>query len=96
MLTWIVYDISKNKTRKKVSDKAIAEGLYRVQNSVFLGNINNNQIDEIVIFCDNLINEETDSVYIFPMCQEDFRKVELIGQAFNKAMVNNELKSFFV
>lgn len=96
MLTWIVYDISENKIRKKVSDKAIAEGLYRVQNSVFLGNIENNQIDEMVIFCEDLINEETDSVYIFPMCQEDFQKVELIGQAFNKAMVNDELKSFFI
>ena len=96
MLTWIVYDISENKIRKKVSDKAIAEGLHRVQNSVFLGNIENNQIDEIVIYCENLIDKKTDSVYIFPMCQEDFQKVELIGKAFDKAMVNDELKSFFV
>lgn len=96
MLTWVVYDISSNKIRKKISDKLIAKGLYRVQNSVFLGNIENSEMDELVIYSEDMIDESTDSVYIFPMCQEDFGKVELIGEAFEKAMVNDELKSFFV
>jgi len=96
MLTWVVYDISEDKIRKKISDKLIAEGLYRVQNSVFLGNIENNRMDEIVIFSEDMVNDSTDSVYIFPMCQEDFEKVALIGEAFDKAMVNDELRSFFV
>lgn len=42
-----------------------------------------------------MINPTSDSVYIFPMCQEDFKKIELLGQAFDKAMVNDELKSLF-
>jgi CRISPR-associated protein Cas2 len=29
------------------------------------------------------------------MCQEDFKKIELLGQAFNKAKVNDELQSLF-
>ena len=96
MLTWVVYDISEDKIRKNLSDKLIAQGLYRVQNSVFLGNIEHNRIDEIEIYSQDLVDEDTDSVYIFPMCQQDFDKVELIGKAFNKAMVNDDLKSFFV
>lgn len=96
MLTWVVYDISEDRVRKKLSDKLIAEGLYRVQNSVFLGNIENNRIDEIAVFSEDIVDEDTDSVYVFPMCQEDFEKVELIGRVFNKAMVNDELKSFFI
>lgn len=96
MLTWVVYDISEDKIRKTLSDKLISQGLYRVQNSVFLGNIENNRIDEIEIYSQDLVDKDTDSVYIFPMCQQDFDKVELIGKAFNKAMVNDDLKSFFV
>lgn len=96
MLVWFIYDIVKDKPRKKLADKAIEQGLYRVQKSVFLGNIDNNLLDELIVFAEEIIDPEEDSVYVFPMCQDDFKKVELIGQAFDKAMVNDELKSFFM
>lgn len=96
MLVWYIYDISKDRTRKKLSDKAIEQGLYRVQKSVFLGNIDNNLLDELVVFAKEIIDPDEDSIYVFPMCQEDFKKVELLGQAFNKTMVNDEINSFFV
>ena len=44
------------------------KGLYRVQKSVFLGELNNNQIDEVAIISEELIDKGTDSVYIFPLC----------------------------
>ncbi len=96
MLVWFIYDIAVDKVRKKISDKAIEQGLYRVQKSVFLGNIDTNLLDELVVFAETVIDPEEDSVYIFPMCQEDFKKVELLGQAFDKAMVNDEISSFFI
>ncbi|SFL97241.1 CRISPR-associated endonuclease Cas2 [Halanaerobium salsuginis] len=95
MLVWFIYDIVKDRSRKKLADKAIEQGLYRVQKSVFAGNIDNNLLDELVIYSEDMINPTSDSVYIFPMCQEDFKKIELLGQAFDKAMVNDELKSLF-
>lgn len=96
MLVWVIYDISKNRPRNKISKLAMEKGLYRVQKSVFLGNINHNQIDELIIESEELIDESTDSVYVFPMCQEDFKATTLLGQAFDKAMVNDEIKSFFI
>ena len=95
MLVWCIYDIVEDRARKKIADKAIEQGLYRVQKSVFAGNIDNNLLDELIIYSEDLINPEDDSVYIFPMCQEDFKKIELLGQAFNKAKVNDELQSLF-
>ncbi|MCC3144316.1 CRISPR-associated endonuclease Cas2 [Halanaerobium sp. Z-7514] len=95
MLVWCIYDIVEDRVRKKISDKAIEQGLYRVQKSVFAGNIDSNLLDELVVYSEDLINPEDDSVYIFPMCQEDFKKIELLGQAFNKAKVNDELQSLF-
>lgn len=95
MLVWCMYDIVEDKIRKKIADKAIEQGLYRVQKSVFAGNIDSNLLDELVVFSEDLINPDQDSVYIFPMCQEDFKKIELLGQAFNEAMVNDELRSLF-
>jgi len=96
MLVWIIYDISKNKPRARVAKACQNMGLYRVQKSVFLGTLNKNQIDELKIMCDDIIDEEKDSVYIFPMCDDDFRKVKLLGQAFDKELVTDEVKALFI
>ncbi|KJR43127.1 CRISPR-associated protein, Cas2 family [Candidatus Magnetoovum chiemensis] len=96
MLTWIIYDISNDRTRSKVAKACKNTGLYRVQKSAFLGNINKNQIDELKIMCEDIIDEDVDSIYIFPMCDEDFKKVKLLGQAFDKKLVSDEIKTLFL
>ncbi|SDC86174.1 MULTISPECIES: CRISPR-associated endonuclease Cas2 [unclassified Candidatus Frackibacter] len=96
MLVWFVYDIVEDRPRRKISEKAIELGLQRVQKSVFLGNVEETTADELLLYSDQMINEEEDSVYMFPMCQEDFKKIEILGQAFDKAMANNELKTLFL
>ena len=96
MLVWIVYDISSNKTRTRVAKMCLKKGLSRVQKSVFLGSINETQLKSAVSESESLIDKETDSVYIFPFCQEDFKKIRILGQAFDKAMVNDEIKEFFI
>nr|HML25473.1 CRISPR-associated endonuclease Cas2 [Methanomethylovorans sp.] len=47
MLVWVIYDIAENSTRKKVSDRCKDYGLYRVQKSVFLGDLNANPRDSL-------------------------------------------------
>ncbi|MBN2434547.1 MAG: CRISPR-associated endonuclease Cas2 [Spirochaetes bacterium] len=95
MITWVIYDIVKNKTRTLVARACIGAGLYRVQKSVFLGNLNRNQIDELALKCSDLIKKEEDSVYIFPLCSDDFKKVKLLGQAFDKELVSDEIIAKF-
>jgi len=95
MLTWVVYDIVDTKKRGKIAKACKGYGLYRVQKSVFLGNINRNEIDELSIRCQDIIDEDEDSVYIFPMCDEDFKKVKLLGQAFDKKLVSDEIIAKF-
>ncbi len=95
MLVWVIYDIVKDKTRNLMAKACKQYGLYRVQKSAFLGNLNKNEIDELSIKSKDLINEEEDSVYIFPMCEDDFKKVKLLGQAFDKNLVTDEIISKF-
>ena len=96
MLTWVVYDIVKDKTRTKVAKRCLDFGLYRVQKSVFLGDLESNRIEEILLFSRDLLDLETDSVYIFPMCQPDFSKVNLLGQAFDEKMVCDEVRALLM
>jgi len=95
MLTWVVYDIVNTKKRTKVAKICKGYGLYREQKSVFLGKLNNNQIDELAMRCRDIIEEKKDSVYAFPMCDEDFKKVKLLGQAFDKKLVSDEILAKF-
>jgi len=95
-LVWIIYDIVQNRPRTKVAKCCKEAGLYRVQKSVFLGTIDRTRLDELQLQIETLTDEEVDSVYIFPICEPDFKKVILIGQAFDKKLVTDEVKALFV
>ncbi|MBD3197299.1 MAG: CRISPR-associated endonuclease Cas2 [Candidatus Lokiarchaeota archaeon] len=95
MITWVIYDIVENKTRNKIARECKSAGLYRVQKSVFLGELNSHEIDELDMICTDLINGEEDSVYIFPLCTDDFKKVRLLGKAFDKDLVSDEVITKF-
>lgn len=95
-LIWVIYDVTNDSTRNKIAKHLKQMGLYRVQKSVFLGTIERNRLDELELIITEIIVEDTDSVYIFPMCRADFSKVLLLGQAFNKDLVADELNALFV
>jgi CRISPR-associated protein Cas2 len=95
-LVWILYDIVADRPRTKVARRCKEAGLYRVQKSVFLGTIDRNRLDELRLQIEDLTDEDVDSVYIFPMCESDFRKVMLLGQAFDKKLVTDEVRALFV
>ncbi|MGB9941435.1 CRISPR-associated endonuclease Cas2 [Methanosarcina sp.] len=95
MLVWVIYDITENRVRQKVSDRCKNYGLYRVQKSVFLGDLNTNDRESLGLECEELIDTEKDSVYVFPMDEQSFKKVQLIGQAFDKDLVSDEVITKF-
>ncbi len=94
-MVWVVYDITDNSTRSKVARICLDKGLYRVQKSVFLGTLNANERDSLSVECEEIIDLDVDSVYIFPMDDESFKKVKLLGQAFDKELVNDEVLTKF-
>jgi len=96
MLTWILYDISKTKIRNKVSKYCEKAGIYRVQYSVFLGDLNKTKRKELRCQIEEIIDPKTDKVYMFPMCSDDFRQCVLLGQAFDKELITDEIKAFFL
>ncbi|MCP4111266.1 MAG: CRISPR-associated endonuclease Cas2 [Desulfobacteraceae bacterium] len=95
VLVWVIYDISEDKIRSKVAKNCKKYGLIRVQKSVFLGRLESNRFDELGEKCRSLIDENVDSVYLFPFCQEDFRRVRVLGQGFDRKLVNDEILAKF-
>ncbi|RCX16259.1 CRISPR-associated Cas2 family protein [Anaerobacterium chartisolvens] len=95
MLIWVIYDIVSTRTRNNIIKKCKNAGLYRVQKSVFLGELEDNQLDELKLVLGDMINNDKDSVYIFPMSRAELNKAGLLGQAFDKELITDEIISRF-
>jgi CRISPR-associated protein Cas2 len=96
MIAWILYDIEDDKIRNKIAKLCKQAGLYRVQFSVFLGTLDKNKKDGLELEIEELINKEKDSVYIFPMAKSELQATALLGKAFDKKMVTDEVKALFL
>ena len=95
MIVWVLYDIKKDRSRTKIAKLCKQAGLYRVQFSVFLGSLDANQKDTLRLQIESYIDEEVDSVYIFPMNKSELQQTELLGQAFDKDLVTDQVKALF-
>lgn len=96
MLTWVLYDIQKDKVRTKVAKFCEKAGIYRVQYSVFLGDLNKTKRKELSCQIEEIIDPDVDKIYIFPMCREDFDQCQLMGQAFDKKLITDEIKALLL
>lgn len=96
MIAWVLYDIEDDRIRTKVAKYCKQAGLYRVQFSVFVGTLEINQKDTLQLQIEDLIDEETDSVYIFPMSKNELQQTVLLGKAFDKKLITDEVRALFL
>ena len=96
MIVWVLYDIVDNKIRNNAAKACKKAGLYRVQYSVFLGSLETSEKEELSIELEDMIDEDEDSVYIFPMSKNELKKTDLLGQAFDKNLVSDKINSMFL
>ena len=95
MILWVLYDIEKDRARDRVAKICKQSGLYRVQYSCFLGTLDVHEKDILELRLESEINAETDKVYIFPMSKSELKDTVLLGQAFDKKMVTDEVRALF-
>ena len=95
MLVWVMYDIADDKIRRKAIKICKNVGLYRVQKSIFLGDIEENDFDEVKLRLEDTVDLKNDSVYVFTMSKKELHKAGHIGQAFDKELVTDEIISKF-
>ena len=95
-MVWVIYDITEDKQRNRVAKYCKQAGLIRVQKSVFLGSLERSRFDELSEMCKEEIDADTDSLYLFPFCEDDFKKIKVHGQGFDKKLVSDDiLQQFF-
>lgn len=94
MLLWFIYDISDNSLRYKVCETCKDFGLFRVQKSVFFGELEVDKIDYILEKIEEILNDENktehDSVLILPVCKSCLSKVLVAGKMFNAGLYTDQ------
>lgn len=95
MLAWVLYDIKNDRARTKAAKACLLAGLYRVQFSCFLGTLTSQQKDTLQLQLADLLDETVDKVYIFPMNKAELQQTVLLGQAFDKNLVSDEVQALF-
>lgn len=95
MLAWVLYDIKNDRARSKAAKACLLAGLYRVQFSCFLGTLTPHQKDTLTLQLEALIDEKVDKVYLFPMNKSELQQTILLGQAFDKALVSDDVQALF-
>ncbi|NWF94506.1 MAG: CRISPR-associated endonuclease Cas2 [Candidatus Thorarchaeota archaeon] len=81
-MRWIVvYDITNDVLRGKVSERLKDYGLERIQYSAFQGELLRHALASLKTDLRRMLNEgeETDSVIIFPLCDSCFKTRITIG-----------------
>jgi len=81
-MRWIVvYDITNDNLRSKVSERLKDYGLDRIQYSAFYGELQRHALASLSTDMKHFLNEgeETDSVLIFPLCDTCFKGRTVIG-----------------
>ena len=95
MIIWVLYDIENDRARTKVAKVCKQSGLYRVQFSCFLGTLDAHEKYILELKVKDLMDETRDKVYIFPMSKQELQSTVLLGQAFDKKMVTDEVLALF-
>lgn len=79
MIYWVIYDISGNAKRLKVSEECKNFGLVRIQKSAFIGRLTKNTAEMLAIKCRKIL-DKNDCVFFFPACSNCFADKIIIGK----------------
>ncbi|MCK4260996.1 MAG: CRISPR-associated endonuclease Cas2 [Halanaerobiales bacterium] len=79
MHTLVIYDVPDDKIRYKVSELCKDYSLIRIQYSAFLGNLNSNRQQELIMRFRRTLGGEAGNIQLFPICSKDFKLKKVIN-----------------
>ena len=90
MQTLVVYDISDDDIRLRVSETCKRFGLARIQRSTFLGYLSSMQRKELTAALRRILGDANGNIQIFVICRADLALREVLGKPF-EAYVKEEM-----
>lgn len=84
MQTLVVYDISDDEVRLRVSEVCKRFGLARIQRSTFLGDLTSMRRKELIAALRRVLGENKGNIQVFIICRADLALREVIGKPFEE------------
>lgn len=85
MKTLVVYDISDDDIRLKVSERCKDFGLTRIQKSAFMGVLNSARRKDLASVLKRILGESEGNIQIFVICEPDLTLRTVIGKPFKES-----------
>ena len=76
----VIYDISDDNIRLRVSEICKDFGLSRIQKSAFLGDLTSSRRKELITALRKALGEEEGNIHVFVICRADFALRVIIGK----------------
>ncbi|MEL6193543.1 MAG: CRISPR-associated endonuclease Cas2 [Bacteroidota bacterium] len=98
MICFIMYDISHNKVRTKVAEYLEAKGCFRIQKSIFLGQLERRSYRDIqdALHTIQQSYENDDSIIMVPVSEDEIRSMRMIGKEIDMAFVMGRANTIFI
>ncbi len=80
MITLVIYDISDDANRTRLSSHLKQYGLRRIQYSGFRGDLNANDRHVLAQEVQKYLSAETDSIYIIPLCSSCLKSISIASK----------------
>ena len=88
----IIYDISDDNLRNRISELLKDYGLQRIQYSAFIGNLRRDKLNSLTVDLRRLIGEAVENVQIYPLCDVCFKGRREIGKPKRYELVEEKRK----
>ena len=97
MIFFVMYDIENNKVRHQVSKYLMRNGCTRVQRSVFLADLSNNQYEQIKSDLTEVqaAYENKDSILVVPISTDYLTAMRIIGQTIDVEIITHNRNTLF-
>lgn len=96
MIYLVMYDIIENKKRTSIANICKDFGLYRIQKSVFIGDLSKAEKETFKILNLSMIDNLKDSLYIIPIDRDLAIEIETLGVSFDKKILESSSQVFFI
>lgn len=73
MICLLLYDVPDDGVRTKIADICLDYGLKRIQYSAFLGDLNRNRQEEIILKMQRRVGKRTANIQLFPLGEKELR-----------------------
>ncbi|MBS7644274.1 CRISPR-associated endonuclease Cas2 [Candidatus Bathyarchaeota archaeon] len=88
----VIYDITDDNLRNRISELLKDYGLTRIQYSAFIGNLSRHKLSSLLVDLKNLIGELVENVQIYPVCDLCFKGRREVGKPKRYELVEEKAK----